>query len=335
MRTKNIKTTLYYYKMYFILWIYLLYIPLSIALQRPPTKTNLRTIMISEKYPDSTLAIQQKISSILKLIRYENIAPTMLLCFTGGFIQSKNAKTLLKSKNFITSSLITLSVMTNSMIINDLFDMPIDKINNPSRPLITGEINPKEAIALFAFIATTAELLTRQLPDPALRACARSAMITITLYTPLFKKIPLVKNVICSSLVAFSILFCGSTISNHNPLPLMIATQHVFTGSLHNEILLDIRDIEGDTSANIKTIPVLFGQMVAWKLATCVVILNILDIIRKMSYQSIPLVIASIPLVYNLHILRTHGFMKNDIKKSVKNTTLPLFISLLYLCSRV
>lgn len=321
--------------MYFILWIYLLYIPVSIALHRPPIKTTLRTIMKSEKYPDSNMAIQQKISNVLKLIRYENISPTMLLSFTGGFIQSKNIKTLLKSKDFMASSLITLCVMANSMIINDLFDMSIDKINNPSRPLITGEIKPKEAIALFAFIATSAELLTRQLPDTILRAYARIAMITITLYTPIFKKIPLVKNVICASLVSFSILFCGSTVSANNPLPLLIATQYVFTGSLHNEILLDIRDVEGDKSANIKTIPVLFGEMTSWILATCVVILNILDIVRKMSYQSIPLVIATIPLLYNLHMIRTRDFMKNDIKSSVKNTTIPLFISLLYLCSRV
>jgi 4-hydroxybenzoate polyprenyltransferase len=320
--------------MQFILWIYLLYIPFSLALQSHRPRIISRTIMISE-YPESPPLIQQKIFSALKLMRCNNIAPTMLLCFTGGFIQSKNIKTLLNSKNFIASSLITLCVMTNSMIINDLFDMSIDKINNPSRPLITGEIKPKEAIALFAFIATTAELLTQQLPDPAARACARSAMMTITLYTPLFKKIPLVKNVICSSLVAFSILFCGNTVAANNPLPLWIATQHVFAGSLHNEILLDIRDIEGDKSANINTIPVLFGEIAAWKLAACVILLNTVSFVKKMSYQSIPLLIATLPMFYNLYIMRTRGFNKNDIKSSVKQTTLPLFISLLYLCSRV
>jgi len=225
--------------------------------------------------------------------------------------------------------------MANSMIVNDLFDMSVDKINNPSRPLITGEIKPREAIAMFAAITAAAEVLTRQLPDPILRTYARSAMMTITLYTPIFKKIPFVKNVICCSLVAFSILFCGSTVSTNNPLPLLIAAQHVFAGSLHNELLLDIRDVEGDKAANIKTVPVLFGKMAAWKLARFVVIADILIIIRKMSYQSIPLLIATMPLLYNLYILRTRDFNKNSIIFAVKKTTLPLFISLLYLCSRV
>lgn len=321
--------------MHIVLWIYLLYIPVSIALHHPPSKTISRTIMISEKYPDSNTLVQQKMTSVFKLIRHENIAPTMLLCFTGGFIQSKNIKTLLKSKDFITSSLITLCVMANSMIINDLFDMSVDQINNPSRPLITGEIKPKEAIALFALITTVGEILTRQLPDPTLRVCARSAMMTITLYTPLFKKIPFVKNVICCSMVAFSILFCGSSVATNNPLPLLIAAQHVFAGSLHNELLLDIRDVEGDKAANIKTVPVLFGKVAAWKLAKYIMILNTAVIVRKMSYQSIPLIIATLPLFYNLHILRTHDFNKNTLKTAVKKTTIPLFISLLYLCSRV
>ena len=321
--------------MHFILWIYLLYIPFSIALQPIPCRTVSRTIMVSEKYPDSSTPLQQKLSSVLKLIRCENIPPSMLLCFTGGFIQSKNVKTLLKSKDFMTSSLITMCVMANSMIINDLFDMSVDKINNPSRPLITGEIKPIEAISVFALIAATAELLTWQLPGNTLRTYARLAMMTITLYTPIFKKIPFVKNVICSSLVAFSILFCGSTLATNNPQPLLIAAQHVFAGSLHNEILLDIRDIEGDKSANIKTIPVLFGETTAWKLATSVIIVNIAWICRKMSYQSFPLIIATSPLFYKLHVMRTHNFDKNYIKSAVKNTTLPLFISLLYLCSRV
>ena len=319
--------------MHFFWWI-VLCLPLSFSLQHPPAKPISRTIMISDKYPDSKTLVQTKMSSISQLIRSENIAPTILLCFTGGFIQSKNAKTLLKSKDFMASSLITLCIMANSMIINDLFDMPIDKINNPSRPLITCEIKPREAIAMFAAITATAELLTRQLPDPTLRAYARSAMMTITLYTPLFKKIPLVKNVICCSLIAFSILFCGSTVSTNNPLPLLIATQHVFAGSLHNELLLDIRDVEGDKAANINTIPVLFGKMAAWKLARFVIIADILIIISKMSYQSIPLLIATIPVLCNLHILRTRDFDKNSIIFSVKKTTLPLFVSLLYLCSR-
>jgi len=321
--------------MHLVLWIYLLYIPVSIALQHPPAKPIARTIMISDKYPDSKTLVQTKMSSIGKLIRSENIAPTILLCFTGGFIQSKNVKTLLKSKDFMSSSLITLCIMANSMIVNDLFDMSVDKINNPSRPLITSEIKPREAIAMFAVITAAAEVLTRQLPDPILRTYARSAMMTITLYTPIFKKIPFVKNVICCSLVAFSILFCGSTVSTNNPLPLLIAAQHVFAGSLHNELLLDIRDVEGDKAANIQTVPVLFGKMAAWKLARFVVIADILIIIRKMSYQSIPLLIATMPLLYNLYILRTRDFNKNDIIFAVKKTTLPLFISLLYLCSRV
>lgn len=315
--------------MQFIL-ILLFFIPCISALQSKPREKCLRTIMISNKYPYMGV---KKIQSISKLIRCKNIAPTMLLCFTGGFLQTKNANALWKSKEFMTSSLITLFVMSNSMIINDLFDMNVDKINNPSRPLITGEITKSEAISLFSFITILNEVLTKQLPN-VLQLYARLAMIIITLYTPIFKKIPLMKNMVCAGLVSFSILFCGKSFSTNNIL-LYIAVQHVFAGSLHNEILLDIKDMEGDKQSNINTIPVLFGKRNAWKLATMILLFNVIVIARKMSYSSIPLLMTTLPMFYNLHTIQTNNFVKKEVHHAVNQTTIPLFISLIYLCSRV
>ena len=315
--------------MQIILW--LLFIPFTISLHSKPKHRFSRTIMISNKYPD--IGFQKKIHSFSQLIRYKNIVPTMLLCFTGGFLQTKNANSLWKSKNFMTSSIITLFVMCNSMIINDLFDMPVDKINNPSRPLITGEITKKEAISLFSIITIINELLAKQLPL-SLQIYSRLAMITITLYTPIFKKIPLMKNIVCAGLVSFSILFCGKSFPYNNGL-LYIAVQNVFAGSIHNEILLDIKDLEGDKKTNINTIPVLFGKKNALKLVISILLCNYIWVAYKMSYSSIPLLITTLPIFHNLYKIQKNDFSKEEINNVVKNTNLPLFVSLLYLCSRV
>jgi len=89
--------------------------------------------------------IKNKSLSFLKLIRSKNILPTLLLSFSGGFVMNPSIYNILKSSIFITSTIITLLIMSCSMIINDIFDINIDKINNSKRPLVTGEVSIKEA----------------------------------------------------------------------------------------------------------------------------------------------------------------------------------------------
>ena len=85
--------------------------------------------------------IIKKIHSISQLTRSGNIIPTLLLSFSGGWIMNPSISNLIHSTPFITSNINTVLIMSLSMILNDLFDIEVDKLNNPSRPLITGEIS--------------------------------------------------------------------------------------------------------------------------------------------------------------------------------------------------
>jgi 4-hydroxybenzoate polyprenyltransferase len=44
---------------------------------------------------------------------------------------------LMGSIPFLISSLTTLLVMSSAMVINDIYDLPIDRINHPKRPLVS------------------------------------------------------------------------------------------------------------------------------------------------------------------------------------------------------
>jgi 4-hydroxybenzoate polyprenyltransferase len=94
--------------------------------------------------------IIKKINGFTKLIRPTNIIPTIFLGISSGFIMNPSFHELLKSKQFILSNAIVLLIMSNSMIINDLFDIHVDKKNNPSRPLVTGQIKKQEGIKFIA-----------------------------------------------------------------------------------------------------------------------------------------------------------------------------------------
>jgi geranylgeranylglycerol-phosphate geranylgeranyltransferase len=170
--------------------------------------------------------------------------------------------------------------MSASMVINDLFDIELDKVNNPTRPLITGEITKTEAIVLSSVLLAITEILSFYFLSKNLQIITKISTINIIMYTPIFKKIPIIKNISCASIIAFSVLFTGLASSTQNMSSTKIEylisfVRLLFLGSLYNEIILDILDYEGDKQNNINTIPVLFGKDISLSILFIIANVNI------------------------------------------------------------
>ena len=292
--------------------------------------------------------IQTKGQSLIKIIRPQNIVPTLFLCFTGGWITNPSIKQLLSSPTFIVSSLNTIQVMSSSMVINDIFDLEIDKINNPTRPLVTGELTKKEAILFNCIIIGSIELLSFFYLTNTLNLIVNLALLNVTLYTPIFKKIVFVKNLSCAFLVSFSLFFSGLattniqnmytiTMSEKTKELLWIASRTIFFGSLYNELLLDMHDYEGDKQNKIYTIPVIFGLNNSLVLANRIMKVNIvwhsLKITQLYNYKYGLLFFCIIsPMLHSLKEIKQSKFSKKSIYNAIKKTNIPLFLVLSYLC---
>jgi geranylgeranylglycerol-phosphate geranylgeranyltransferase len=229
------------------------------------------------------------------------------------------------------------------MIMNDLFDMKVDKINNPKRPLITGQVTVREALVTNIVIIGTIHGLTYTFLSPELRTMIHLAILNITLYTPILKKALFIKNLSCASLVGFSIYFAGLTTRTLNtPTYLQnqlldIATRTIFFGSLFNEILLDIRDSQGDLQNGIRTIPNVFGIKKAITFAKLIlhinVFWNLFHLIQLFHWKtSVMYILCFTPIFKNLYKTRTEEMTTEMIQKTVNETNMPLFGILLYLC---
>ena len=286
--------------------------------------------------------VENKMKSFMKLIRYNNILPTFLLNFSGGFIINPSINNLLHNKDFLLSSIITSLIMSTSMIINDINDIKIDKINNKDRPLVTGKITRSEAIASVIFLSIIIEYLNLFL-STNLQIIPHISLFLIYIYTPIIKKIFLIKNLFCAFLVSFSIFFSGLSTSssflihNKNYELFLIELSLIFVGSLYNEILLDITDITGDKKNKIYTIPVIFGKKNALIFGCLILLYNIISSFFMLSSiidikYAIILQLIFIPFIYDLYIIFNNNFDDNKIKKAVKNTNIPLFLSIIYIC---
>jgi geranylgeranylglycerol-phosphate geranylgeranyltransferase len=301
---------------------------------------------INNNYINTNNALQKnKVKSFLKLIRYNNILPTFFLSFTGGWIINPSIINLLYSKSFVISTINTILIMSTSMIINDLYDIEIDKVNNPNRPLITKEITIKEAIFSVVFLLSFTEYLNIFFLPENLQYIIHMSIIDIIIYTPIIKKILLVKNLFCAGLVSFTI-FCSGLASSHNNLMVMnhnfgllsITLTLIFFGSLNNELLLDIRDYEGDKKNNINTFPVVFGKKITWILCNLITIFNMLSCSLSLYYlyNNVKILgICFIPFIIvliNLYKIKNNNYSEESIVKFMKKINNPLFLLLLYIC---
>ena len=286
-----------------------------------------------------------KFQSLLKLMRVKGIPPTFLLCFSGGWIMNPSLPNLLKSAPFIVSTINTLLIMSASMVINDIYDIDVDRINSPHRPLVNGEVTMKEAYVLSLLLLGVSEYLTFKFLPFNLGMIIQLVIVQIILYTPVLKRIFLIKNLSCAGLVSFSIFFnglasAGNTllITNKNFGLLSVALSLIFFGSWSNEIILDMRDIEGDKNNKIVTIPTLFGNDFSWYLINTINNYNIISNSLSMAYlYNSPrigsgIVIILTPLLVNLYQVKKAEYSLESIKNYTQKSNYPLFVLIVYLC---
>ena len=318
---------------------------IAVASSRDFTSMSSPNTILNTDFPPISIRqrLHQKTTGLLKLVRYKNILPTTLLSFTGGYILQPSITSLLHNPSFLIGIFNTVLIMCSSMIMNDLFDMKVDKINNPKRPLITGQVTVREALVTNIVILVTIYGFTYTYLSPELRTMIHLAILNIILYTPILKKALFIKNLSCASLVGFSIYFSGLTTRTLNTPTylqnqlLTIATRTIFFGSLFNEILLDIRDSQGDLQNGIRTIPNVFGIKKAMTFAKWIlhinVFWNLFHLIQLFHWRTgLIYILCFTPIFKNVYEVRNEEITTEMIQKTVNETNMPLFGLLLYLC---
>ena len=229
---------------------------------------------------------------------------------------------------------------------NDLFDLKIDLINNNNRPLVNKEISIKEAQCLYLTLNLITNLLSIVFFNKNnLNIYIHSINVLLFLYTPFLKKIILLKNITCASVVSSTLLLtCKSIINNshsivnyNNNMNLIhITSKFLFLSSFYIELLLDIKDIHGDKENNIITIPNYFGVKKTLQFLTVIFISN-LTYYSNYLYKNnkytllVGFISANISFIKNLLFLQIHSHSNETILNSVKDTTSSLFIFIIAL----
>lgn len=201
----------------------------------------------------------KKAKGIIFLIR-PDISIAVGMCVLVGEILALGHLPTIKEVllGFITGFFISAS----AMVVNDYFDLEVDKINVPNRPLPMKVISKNELILLTLITMligfTTAAFL-------GLIPLSISVIIWLIgfLYNYKLKDIGLLGNMMVSTSVLGTFIFGGSVVGE--PLKDILLTFSVmaFLFNLGGEIAMDAMDVEGDIKRNTKTLAIIFGKNIA------------------------------------------------------------------------
>jgi geranylgeranylglycerol-phosphate geranylgeranyltransferase len=166
--------------------------------------------------------------------------------------------------NLIIGVITYILIAGSGMVINDIYDIEIDRINRPERPIPRGDLTLKEAKYLYLGIMLIGILLSvfhswlMNLGFINIVVAAFFAFIG-WLYAAWGKKSGFIGNIIVS--VSFSIgLLYGAILNGYNlPLYIYFFFLTSFFLLLAREIVKGCEDIEGDKREGVKTLAITIG----------------------------------------------------------------------------
>lgn len=208
-----------------------------------------------------------QIYSLLNLTRPVNV----LIAWAATFV----VMWILKNQNPFLNFWQTLPVpliCAGGNVLNDYFDIEIDKINKPNRPLPSGKIPKNLALSFSVLLLISGVLIAFQF-STQLFVISIFAASLISVYDWNLKRLPLVGNFVVSLVSGMTFLYAGAIVLNIREalVPALLG----FFFHFAREILKDIEDIKGDKKEDAKTFPIQFGILNSKILVTLIIIVLI------------------------------------------------------------
>jgi geranylgeranylglycerol-phosphate geranylgeranyltransferase len=155
---------------------------------------------------------------------------------------------------FIVVSLVTAA----GNVINDYFDVEIDRVNRPDRPIPSGQITPGAA-CVYAVTLFLAGLFVCLFTNELCIAIAVFNSLLLVVYSAWLKRSLLLGNIAVAYLSGSMFLF-GGALSGlpgvFHVLPFAVMT---FFAMLARELVKDAEDVEGDAKSGAVTLPIRYG----------------------------------------------------------------------------
>ena len=210
------------------------------------------------------------------------------------------------------------SISSYSMIINDIYDIEIDKVNQPERPLA------KQIISINSALSLSLILLLIGLTSSLIISYYNIIITAIFSFLSWFyniwgKKQGIIGNSIVASSMSIPFIF-GGVITGNISLLVWSISLIAFLSGMGREIIKTIADVEGDKIKGIKSVSIQFGPRNAMLVACGFIIISILIsfipvYLNLIQIYYIPLLILTdLILIYSVFLLSKNYSKSESLK---------------------
>jgi geranylgeranylglycerol-phosphate geranylgeranyltransferase len=205
------------------------------------------------------LMFDRKLKGIIQLFRPELPFAAGVCVVLGQIVALGNFPPL---REIILGFMCGFFISGSAIVLNDYFDLEVDKINTPDRPLPAGIVSPSEAIVLTVIATAVGLTAAFMIGIPAFVLCVIFWVIGF-LYNWKFKEAGLPGNLMVSSSVAITFILGGIAVAEPWNKVVWLFGLMAFFIDLGEEIAGDAMDIEGDKKRNSKSIAIVRGRSFA------------------------------------------------------------------------
>ncbi|MBI9051082.1 MAG: UbiA family prenyltransferase [Anaerolineaceae bacterium] len=251
----------------------------------------------------------KKIKGLISLLRPELTLAAGICVLTGQVLANKGFPSL---GTAILGFLCGFTLSAAALILNDVFDYEVDKINAPQRALPSGAVSPGEAIAFTGFVSLIGLSCAFFLGIPVLIVSVIFWIIGV-LYNWRFKESGLPGNLMVSSSVAITFILGAMTVNDPWNKIVWVFSAFAFFIDLGEEIAGDAMDMAGDQQRGSRSLALLKGKTFALRFTTLcwflVILISTIPIIfqwQGLAYLIMILVMDSLILYYGFRLLKSN-----------------------------
>jgi geranylgeranylglycerol-phosphate geranylgeranyltransferase len=211
----------------------------------------------------------------------------------------------------------------SAMVFNDYFDRDIDDVNEPTRPIPSGDVKPNEAI-VYSVSLSIVGIAAAYLTGIETLGIALFSWLIMISYSAWGKRTGFPGNLMVSTCIALPFVYGGVIAGNVSNV--LLFSLLAFLSNTGREVTKGIVDTEGDKTRGVRTIAVSFGPEKAAYLASFFYIVAVAAsvapiLLGYVSYWYLPFVaVTDIGLLYGVVMLiRDHS---RETSRRVKNQVL-------------
>jgi geranylgeranylglycerol-phosphate geranylgeranyltransferase len=206
--------------------------------------------------------MRTRLAALVRIVRPHNMLAAGLGVVAGHYVAAGTAPPAAAW-----AALVAALATGAGNVINDYYDFAIDRVNKPRRPLPSGQLSPRAALAWYGVLVVATTLVALTATPAPIVALALGWQLALFAYARTLKRTWIAGNVTVA-LVSSSAFLAGAATAGR-PAAAAVPMAIAFAFVTCRELVKGGEDLEGDRRAGVRTLAVVIGPERAAAAAAC------------------------------------------------------------------